>query len=170
MSRFLLIPAVLGMISVATATVASGAPAEPDTDTVSPIYGVSIPENYRQWHLIAPASEAEPIDELRVVLGNKTAVDAYHAGKLPFPDGTILVKLAWKRRQSPEFGPATIPGEPTTVQVMVKNSTKYAASGGWGFGKFIGGKPADEAQHKTCFACHEARVQGHDYVFTRYAP
>ena len=35
---------------------------------------------------------------------------------------------------------------------------------------FINGKPVDEAQHQTCFACHEARVKGHDFVFTRWAP
>ena len=64
----------------------------------SPIYGVTIPEGYRQWELIAPALEAAPLDELRAVLGNPAAVAAYRAGSLPFPDGTVLVKLAWKRR------------------------------------------------------------------------
>lgn len=53
---------------------------------------------------------------------------------------------------------------------MVKDSKKYAATGGWGFGQFVDGKPVDEAQHKTCFACHAALVKGHDFVFTRYAP
>jgi hypothetical protein len=53
---------------------------------------------------------------------------------------------------------------------MVKDSKKYASTGGWGFGRFINGKPADEAQHQTCFACHQARVQNHDFVFTRLAP
>ena len=47
---------------------------------------------------------------------------------------------------------------------------KYAATGGWGFGRFVDGKPADEAQHHTCFACHQARVKNHDFVFTRWAP
>jgi len=54
--------------------------------------------------------------------------------------------------------------------VMIKDSKRYAATGGWGFGRFVNGKPADEAQHRTCFACHEARVKAHDFVFTRYAP
>ena len=53
---------------------------------------------------------------------------------------------------------------------MVKDSKKYASTGGWGFARFIGGKPADEAAHKTCFPCHEAKVKGHDFVFTRFAP
>jgi hypothetical protein len=138
--------------------------------SASPIYGVTIPGGYRQWQLIAPAQEAAPLNELRAVLGNAIAIEAYRNGTLPFPDGTELAKLAWKHVPSPEFGPASIPGEGTTVQFMVKDSMKYAATGGWGFGRFVDGKPADEAQHRTCFACHKARVKNHDLVFTRWAP
>lgn len=141
-----------------------------DAKPASPIYGVTVPDGYRQWQLIAPALEAEPLDELRAVLGNDVAVQAYREGTLPFPDGTVLAKLAWKQVQSPEFEPASIPGAATTVQVMVKDSKKYAATGGWGFGRFIEGTPTDETQHQTCFACHQARVQNHDFVFTRFAP
>ncbi len=137
---------------------------------VSPIYGVSLPDGYRHWELIAPAVEAAPLNELRTVLGNDKAIQAYQSGQVPFPDGTVLVKLAWKHVPSPEFDPASIPGAATTVQVMVKDAKRYAATGGWGFGRFINGKPADEAQHQTCFACHQAKVQNHDYVFTRFAP
>jgi hypothetical protein len=79
------------------------------------------------------------------------------------------VKLAWKRAQSTEFESATVPGAPTTVQVMVKDSSKYAGTGGWGFGRFVNGIPTDEAQHRTCFACHAAGVREHDFVFTRFA-
>lgn len=143
---------------------------ETEPEDASPIYGVTIPEGYRKWELIAPALEGEPLDELRAVVGNKTAVDAYRAGTLPFPDGSVLVKIAWKQMQSPEFLPATVPGHPTTVQVMVKDSRKYPSSGGWGFGRFVDGKPVDEAQHQSCFACHETRVKDRDYVFTHFAP
>jgi hypothetical protein len=135
----------------------------------SPIYGVTIPDGYRGWQLVAPALEAAPLDELRAVLANGTAIDAYQSGDLPFPDGTVLVKLAWKQKPSEEFEPATVPGAATTVQVMVKDSTRYAATGGWGFGRFIDGKPVDEAQHETCWPCHQSRVRNHDYVFTRFA-
>ncbi|MGY4627935.1 cytochrome P460 family protein [Bradyrhizobium sp. USDA 4486] len=145
--------------------------AEGDTAAAaSPIFGVTIPPGYKQWELIAPAEEAAPLDELRAVVGNQTAIEAYQAGNLPFPDGTILVKRAWKRKQSPEFASATIPGAATTVQVMVKDSKKYASTGGWGFGRFVNGKPVDEAQHRTCWGCHEARAKSRDYVFTRLEP
>jgi hypothetical protein len=89
---------------------------------------------------------------------------------LPFPDGAVLVKLAWKHVQSTEFGAAFVPGSATTVQVMVKDSRKYPSTRGWGFGRFVNGEPVDEAQHKTCFACHEANVKEHDIVYTRLAP
>jgi Cytochrome P460 len=136
----------------------------------SPIYGVTIPDGYRGWAVIAPAQEREPLNELRVVLGNQTAIDAYRKGGLPFPDGTVLVKVAWKTVKSRDFESASVPGAATTVQVMVKDSRKYGSTGGWGFGRFIDGRPVDKAQHQTCFACHEARVKDRDYVFTKWAP
>lgn len=92
---------------------------------VSPIYGVSLPVGYRQWELVGPARESAPLNELRVVLGNSVAVAAYKRGTLPFPDGTILVKLAWKDTQSEEFESASVPGAATTIQVMVKDSKRY---------------------------------------------
>ena len=118
--------------------------------------------------MIAVAQEAG-LDELRGVLGNEIAVKAYRQGTLPFPDGTILVKLAWKHVPVEGLDGAFVTGPATTVQVMVKDARKYATTGGWGFGRFIDGKPADEAQHRTCYACHQARVKNHDLVFTRYA-
>lgn len=156
-----MVSSVFGVVSLAS----EGA----NTGDASPIYGVTIPQGYRQWQVVAPSLEGDPLNELRVILGNPVAMKAYGDGTLPFPDGTILAKLAWKRVQSPEFESDSVPGAATTVQIMVKDSKKYAATGGWGFGRFINGKPVDEAQHQTCFACHEARAKGHDFVFTRFA-
>jgi hypothetical protein len=170
MRALLLSVAAAVVAAVAMASVSAGG-AGSETDRASPIFGVTIPDGYRKWELIAPAEEGAPLNEIRAVLGNDIAVRAYRDGTIPFPDGTILVKLAWQRAQSPDFKSASIPGAATTVQIMVKDSTKYASTGGWGFGRFIGGKPVDEAQHKTCFACHDARApKDRDYVFTRYAP
>lgn len=166
-------PTRSGLFAAAVAcALVVGLAAHADTNgkPASPIYGVTVPEGYRQWQLIAPAQEAAPLDELRAVLGNDIAVEAYRKRTLPFPDGAVLAKLAWKHVQSPEFEPASIPGAATTLQFMVKDSKKYATTGGWGFGRFIDGKPTDEAQHRTCFACHQTRVRNHDFVFTRLAP
>lgn len=139
-----------------------------DGKAASPIFGVTVPEGYRQWELVAVAHESG-LDELRGILGNAVAMKAYLEGTLPFPDGAILAKLAWKHVPSTEFNGAFVPGAATTVQIMVKDSQKYASTGGWGFGRFIDGKPVDEAQHKTCVPCHQANVKGHDLVFTRFA-
>jgi hypothetical protein len=136
----------------------------------SPIYGVTIPDGYRQWEFVAVSRETGPLNELRVILGNTVALAAYRAGAVPFPDGAILAKLAWKHVPSSRFEGAFVPGSATTVQFMVKDSNRYAATGGWGFGRFIDGKPVDEAQHRTCFACHAALVKDHDFVFTGLAP
>ncbi len=138
--------------------------------SASPIFGVTIPAGYRKWEMVAPSHEAGTLDELRGILGNAVAMKAYHEGTLPFPDGTVLAKLAWKHVPSSEIEGAFVPGRTTTVQIMVKDSRKYASTGGWGFGRFVDGKAVDEAQHRTCFPCHSANVKGHDYVFTRYAP
>jgi hypothetical protein len=51
---------------------------------------------------------------------------------------------------------------------MVKDSKKYASTGGWGFAQFDDGKPANEKALNTCFACHQA-IKDRDLVFTRYA-
>jgi hypothetical protein len=62
-----------------------------------------------------------------------------------------------------------VSGPRVNVQFMVKDSKKYAATGGWGFADFKDGRPGDEALHKTCFPCH-IPAKDRDYVFTRYAP
>jgi hypothetical protein len=63
-----------------------------------------------------------------------------------------------------------VPGPPTNVQFEVKDSKKYAATGGWGFGHFnADGKPADVALLKTCFPCHEP-AKTTDLIYTHYTP
>ncbi|MGZ8431942.1 MAG: cytochrome P460 family protein [Candidatus Deferrimicrobiaceae bacterium] len=144
-------------------------PGDAGSELASPTFGVTVPEGYRQWPVVAPSHRTD-MDEIRVILGNDIAMKAYRAGTLPFPDGAILAKLAWKRVKSAEFAETFVPGEPQRIEFMVKNAKKYASTGGWGFGRFVNGKPADENQHATCFPCHLANVKGHDFVFTRYAP
>jgi Cytochrome P460 len=140
-----------------------------------PVFGITIPPGYRDWKLISVAHEEGNLNDLRALLGNDVAIKAYREGKLPFPDGTIIARLAWSYLPSEEnnkvFGRAQsfVPGSATNVQFMVKDSKKYAATGGWGFAQFKDGKPADAALLKTCFPCHEP-VKARDFVFTRYAP
>jgi hypothetical protein len=133
---------VMAGCAVAHTTLARGEAA----DDSSPIFGVKIPAGYRNWELIAPSHEAGGFNELRGILGNAVAMRAYREGTLPFPDGAILAKLAWKQEPSTEFDGAFVPCRATTVQIVVKDSEKYASTGGWGFGRFIDGKAVDRAK------------------------
>jgi len=170
---FVLVAVVALAGVVAYMALASG---QADGDA-APIFGIKIPPGYRDWRLISVAHEEGNLNDLRAILGNDVAIKAYREGKLPFPDGTIIARLAWSYVPSEEnnkaFGrlQSFVAGPPKNgVQFMVKDSRKYASTGGWGFAQFNDGKPADEAVHKTCFPCHAAHAQEHDAVFTRYAP
>ena len=140
-----------------------------------PAYVTTIPPGYRDWKLISVAHEEGNIHSIGAVLGNDIAIKAYREGTLPFPDGAIIAALHYRHTPSEEndkiFGQpqSFVAGEPTNVQFMVKDSKKYAATGGWGFGHFQDGKPASAAFMTPCFPCHN-QFKAHDLVFTRYAP
>lgn len=142
----------------------------------TPIFVTRIPPGYRDWRLISVAREEGTLDDIRAILGNDKAIKSYRRGKLPFPDGTIIARLAWSYDPSDEnnkvFGQpqSFVAGHPKNgVQFMVKDSRKYASTGGWGFAHFDDGKSADQAVLSTCFPCHQA-IASRDLVFTRYAP
>ena len=113
---------------VALPVVSRGANAE----AASPIYGVTIPDGYRQWELVAPSQETEPLNELRAILGNQLALTAYRQAALPFPDGTILVKLAWKHVVSTEFKAAFVPARPPRFRSWsrIRRNTPPPGDGG----------------------------------------
>jgi hypothetical protein len=166
---------LVAVAAVAAVVVSLGAVSGQADEAASPIYGVTIPPGYRDWRLISVTHEEGDFNQLRAALGNDIAIKAYREGKLPFPDGTIIVALHWKRVPSDEdnkaFGrvQAFVAGSPVNMQIMVKDSKKYGSTGGWGFGDFKDGKPSDEAMHKGCFSCHEP-FKDRDFVFTQYAP
>jgi hypothetical protein len=154
-------------------------------EDASPIYGVTIPPGYRDWKLIAVSEiAAGDKSQLRAEFGNDIAIQAFKNGTIPFPDGAIVVAQHWTKESSPgndkvlsmvpmvaglDSPKSFVPGSLINAQFMVKDSKKYAASGGWGFADFKNGKPGDEALHKTCFPCHQP-AKDRDYVYTRYAP
>ena len=134
------------------------------------------PEGYREWKFISVAHEEANLNSFASILGNDIAINAYREGKLPFPEGSIIAALHYRFVPSAEnnkaFGrdQSFVAGAPTNVQFMVKDSKKYAATGGWGFGHFNSdGKPVDDAFMGTCFPCHQ-KIKERDLVFTRYAP
>jgi hypothetical protein len=171
----LLLVAVVALVCV----VAAQAPAsQPADEAAAAISGGKLPPGYRDWRLISVAHEAGDLNDLRAILGNDKAIKAYQDGKLPFPEGTIIARIAWRHVPSEEnnkaFGRAQsfVPGDapPWYLQFMIKDSKKYAATGGWGYAQFDkDGKPGPEADLKKCFPCHQA-VKDRDFVFTRYAP
>ena len=182
--------ALMALVAVPSAMCFMGSAVAQTDAGAAPIYGVTLPAGYRDWTMISIASVGAPVNDMRAKLGNDVAIKAYRAGTLPFPDGTIIARLAWKQATSEEnnqaIGPVAekqlgpdgarkllsasfVAGAPINVQFMVKDSKKYASTGGWGFAQFDGGKPADEAVHKTCFACH-GPAEDRDFVFTRYSP
>lgn len=134
------------------------------------ITGIAVPEGYRNWAVIAPSYRTDK-DEIRLILGNEIAVQAARNKTLPYPDGAILAKLAYKGVKSSEWEAALVPGAAKRQEFMVKDSNKFAATGGWGFGRFVDEKPVgDEELYASCFPCHAANVKDNDYVFTRFAP
>jgi hypothetical protein len=165
---------------IAVAILAGGvgftAPASRYADQgAAPIFVTRIPSGYRDWRLISVAHEKGNLNSFAAIFGNDVAIKAYREGKLPFPEGTIIAALHWRFVPSEEnnkvFGRSQsfIAGPPTNVQFMVKDSKKYASTGGWGFAHFNDGKPANEAVLNTCFPCHAANKE-RELVFTRYAP
>ncbi len=102
----------------------------------APAFLTEIPHGYRDWRWISSAHEAGNLNSLGAVLGNDVAIKAYRDGKFPYPDGTIIAALHYRHVPSDEnnkvFGQAQsfVPGAPTNVQFMIKDSKKYAATGG----------------------------------------
>jgi hypothetical protein len=176
----LLLVVVVALVCVVAASARPPPPTtRPASEADAAISAGKLPAGYRDWRLISVAREEGDLDDIRAVLGNDTAIDAYRAGTRPFPDGTIIARLAWSFDASPEnnksFGKdqSFVAGHPKNgVQFMVKDSVKYASTGGWGYSQFDDGKPlTNAAAIQSCFDCHKAvKNQDRDYVFTRYAP
>ena len=170
-------------LTVAVATlagvVAFASPTSRQTDEdAAPLFVKTIPPGYRDWRLVSVAHEEGDLKDIRAILGNDIAIKAYREGKLPFPEGVIIARIAWNHVPSEEnnkvFGRAQsfVAGSepPWYLQFMVKDSKKYAATGGWGYAQFDkDGNPGPDSDLKKCFPCHQA-IKDRDFVFTRYTP
>ena len=171
---FLLVAVVVvGCVFVFTATASRHSDEE-----AAPLFVKKIPPGYREWRLVSVAHEEGDLKDIRAILGNDVAINAYREGKLPFPEGTIIGRIAWRHVASEENNKilgreqSFVAGEapPWYLQFMVKDSKKYAATGGWGYAQFDkDGKPGPDADLKKCFPCHEA-IKARDFIFTRYTP
>jgi hypothetical protein len=145
------------------------------SENATPVYVTKMPPGYRDWMLISVAHEEGSLHSFAAILGNDVAIKTYREGKPPYPDGAIIAALHYGHVPSEEndkaFGDpqSFVPGPSTNVQFMVKDSRKYAATGGWGFGHFNkDGTLGNDTAMKTCFPCHVKASR--DFVFTHYAP
>ena len=132
--------------------------------------GIAYPGGWENWRVVAISHRTDN-KSLRAILGNDVAVRAARAGQVnPWPDGSVLAKVMWKDAIHERWSGATVPGDFAQVEIMVKDATNYASTGGWGFARWRGrdlapyGKDANFVQE--CFACHTP-VKDSDYVFTR---
>src|SRR5271154_6696916 len=135
----LLVVAIAAVAGIVTSLAPASGRAD---DEAVPIFVIKIPAGYRDWRLVSVAHEEGTLHSFAAILGNDVAIKAYREGKLPYPDGTIIAALHYGHVPSEEndkvFGnpQSFVPGAPTNVQFIVKDSKKYAATGGWGFGHF----------------------------------
>jgi hypothetical protein len=138
-------------------------------------------KGYEGWDLVS-ISQDGPL--MAAILANPVMIAAYKAGApgngKPFPDGSKMAKIHWIPKKLETFAAATVPGKQHDVDFMVRDSKRFADSGGWGWavfeyddasGKFkpgtMAGTPPQGNDAKCGFACHTI-VKNSDYVFTEY--
>ena len=138
---------------------------------------------YESWQVIS-VSQNGPT--LAVILGNPAMVAAYKAGipgnGKPFPDGAKFTKIHWipKKNNAQPGGPLQ-PDFQKDVDFMVKDSKRFADSGGWGYAAFkydpvtktfapagLDAEPPQGNDAKCGAACHTI-AKANDFVFTEYA-
>jgi hypothetical protein len=120
-----------------------------------------------------------------VILGNPAMIRAYLDGipdnGTPFPDGAKLAKIHWTPKTSQLApNPVKVAGSLHDVDFMVKDSKRFADTGGWGYAAFkydaanaryipadVGDSPPQENDAKCGAACH-VLAQSRDNVFTEY--
>ena len=186
--------ALVGVGALASAVTITAPVSGQSGGEAAPVYGIKLPQGYRDWHLISVSrlaggkSDNSAVfeghmahNQLRTLLGNEIATKAFREGQLPFPDGAMIAALHWNEGSSDENDKvlaigfpnaglqSSVPESAVNVQFMVKDSKKYAATAGWGFADFTNGKPGNEALHQTCLPFHQP-AKDRDFVFTRYAP
>jgi len=137
---------------------------------------------YESWQVLSISQDGELF---AAILANPVMIDAYRAGipgnGKPFPDGSKMAKIHWTPKKMETFPAATVPGTQHDVDFMVKDSKRFASSGGWGWAVFeyeaasrtfrpgtSADKPPQGNDAKCGFACHTI-VKTRDYVFTDYA-
>jgi hypothetical protein len=158
----------------------NGLVAAPDKYELKALNGISFAEikGYETWQAIATSRRTDN-NELRIILGNKTMINAYQKGipgnGKPFPQGSTIVKIGWSEKVNTDFPAAFEPDVLKRVEFIVKDSKRFPETNGWGYARFVYdaktstftpyGKDASFAQE--CHQCHMA-VKQKDFIFTGY--
>ncbi|MBV9247934.1 MAG: cytochrome P460 family protein [Acetobacteraceae bacterium] len=173
----------IAVIAGVTAVAGGWAMSAQDKYTLKVPNGLAFSEfrGYETWQLVSISQDGEVI---AAILANPVMLDAYLAGipgnGKPVPDGAKMAKIHWNPTKMETFPAATVPGTQHDVDFMVKDSKRFADSGGWGWAVFdydaasdtfkpgtSADTPPQEDDAKCGFACHTI-VQSRDYVFTDY--
>ena len=132
-------------------------------------------KGYEDWAVV---SSARTDEVLKVIVANRTMIDAYKTG-VPgngqsFPEGSKIAKLQWKPKKSTEAPfVVDVPDVFTQAFVMEKDSKKFPKTGGWGYAVFnykaaSDQFTADPTSLSDCgHKCHVA-VKVKDYIFHPY--
>jgi hypothetical protein len=172
------ISSAVTVIGVAALAVLSGRAvvSAQDRYTVQVPNGLAFSEfrGYEDWQVVAVSQSGGLIE---VIVGNPAMIGAYKAGipgnGRPFPDGARMAKIHWNAKKSAEAPePTTVPDTLHDIDFMVKDSRRFANSGGWGYAQFNYQAASDtfapEGTGSDCgYTCHTI-VKTKDYVFTAY--
>ena len=175
---------IIALITGGLAIAAGLAISAQDKYTVKVPNGLAFSEGrgYESWQVVSISEDGNLI---AVIVANPLMIKAYEAGVpvngKPFPDGAKMAKIHWNPKKLETYPKATVPGTQHDVDLMVKDSKRFADSGGWGYAVFdydaksdtfkpgdLTGKPPQGNDAKCGFACHTT-VKTRDYVFTEYA-
>ena len=127
------------LIAISLAVVGSFALAAQDKYTVKVPNGLAFSEfrGYEDWQVVSISHDN---GLLAAILANPVMINAYRAGApgngKPFPDGAKMAKIHWNPKKMETFPAATVPGTQHDVDFMVKDSKRFADSGGWGWAVF----------------------------------
>jgi hypothetical protein len=173
----------IAVVSGLFTLVGSWAIAAQDKYTVKVPGGLAFSEfrGYESWQVVS-ISHQEPL--MAVTVANPVMISAFQAGApgngKPFPDGSKMAKIHWVPKKLDLFPNAIVPGPQHDIDFMVKDSKRFADSGGWGYAVFeydpktdtftpgtTADKPPQGNDAKCGFTCHTA-VKNKDYVFTEY--
>lgn len=132
---------------------------------------VEFPNGFRRWvhvetGVVVPEVNPQLKSEegMHHVFANEKAIDGYASGN--FADGSMIV---YELREFQQKNGVISEGDRKRVDVMIKDSSLSASTGGWRFERFWGSDQTKNAvtdSGTSCFQCH-SNAKGHGFVFSQ---